>query len=111
MEIKSSISSFVPDKSNSSNSAEDATTYYPFIPWPSKLNTAITGFYIFAGLSALIIFYFVIKALRLRRRRSKVRRYGILTSHEDVELSPLENGDDDDEDSTVFDISEYPQTL
>lgn len=31
---------------------------------PSKLNTTITGFYVFVGLSAVIICYFVIKALR-----------------------------------------------
>uniref|UniRef100_A0A1B6JM60 Uncharacterized protein n=1 Tax=Homalodisca liturata TaxID=320908 RepID=A0A1B6JM60_9HEMI len=74
--------------------------------WTTQLdpNAITTGFYIFAGLSSLIIVYFIFKAIRLRRRNYKVRRYGVIASREDVEMTPLEN-EDDDEDSTVFDIS------
>ena len=37
-----------------------------YINWPSNFNssTAVTGFYVFACLSAVIIVYFVIKAIR-----------------------------------------------
>ncbi|KAG8326988.1 hypothetical protein J6590_029743 [Homalodisca vitripennis] len=45
-----------------------------------------------------------VEAITLRRRNYKVRRYGVIASREDVEMTPLEN-EDDDEDSTVFDIS------
>uniref|UniRef100_A0A1B6KF46 Uncharacterized protein n=1 Tax=Graphocephala atropunctata TaxID=36148 RepID=A0A1B6KF46_9HEMI len=74
--------------------------------WTTQLNpnAITTGFYILAGLSSLIIVYFIFKAIRLRRRNYKVRRYGVIASREDVEMTPLEN-EDDDEDSTVFDIS------
>uniref|UniRef100_A0A1B6EK71 Uncharacterized protein n=1 Tax=Cuerna arida TaxID=1464854 RepID=A0A1B6EK71_9HEMI len=79
--------------------------------WTTQLdpNAFTTGFYIFAGLSSLIIVYFIFKAIRLRRRNYKVRRYGVIASREDVEMTPLEN-EDDDEDSTVFDISMKTQT-
>lgn len=79
-----------------------------FINWPSNFNstTAVTGFYVFACLSAVIVVYFVVKAIRLRRRKSKIRRYGIIASREDVEMTPL-GDEDEDEDSTVFDINEH----
>lgn len=78
------------------------------INWPSKFNftTAVTGFYVVACLSVVIIVYFVIKAIRLRRRKSKIRRYGVIASREDVEMTPL-GDEDEDEDSTVFDINEH----
>lgn len=46
---------------------------------------------------------------RLRRRRSKVRRYGILANREDVEMTPL-GEEDEDEDATVFDINEHSRS-
>lgn len=83
-------------------------TETPFLNWPSNFNstTAVTGFYVFACLSAVIVVYFVVKAIRLRRRKSKIRRYGIIASREDVEMTPL-GDEDEDEDSTVFDINEH----
>ncbi|NWH74623.1 F174A protein, partial [Piaya cayana] len=58
--------------------------------------------------SAALIVYFVIRTVRLRRRNSKTRRYGVLdTNIENMELTPLEQ-DDYDEDTTLFDAS-HPQ--
>ncbi|XP_069736262.1 membrane protein FAM174A [Phaenicophaeus curvirostris] len=55
--------------------------------------------------SAALIVYFVIRTVRLRRRNSKTRRYGVLDTN--MELTPLEQ-DDYDEDTTLFDAS-HPQ--
>ncbi|XP_053911177.1 membrane protein FAM174A [Cuculus canorus] len=54
--------------------------------------------------SAALIVYFVIRTVRLRRQNRKTRRYGVLdTNIENMELTPLEQGDDDD--TTLFDAS------
>ncbi|RZF33237.1 hypothetical protein LSTR_LSTR012998 [Laodelphax striatellus] len=78
--------------------------------WTQKVNstTVIEGFLLLAILSVAIVLYFTIKAIRLRRRRSRVRKYGVLTSREDVEMTPL-GEEDEDEDSTVFDINNHAQ--
>ncbi|XP_054666742.1 membrane protein FAM174A [Grus americana] len=55
--------------------------------------------------SAALIVYFVIRTVRLRRRNRKTRRYGVLdTNIENMELTPLEQ-DDEDDDTTLFDAS------
>ncbi|XP_043919811.1 membrane protein FAM174A isoform X2 [Protopterus annectens] len=54
--------------------------------------------------SATVIVYFVIRTVRLRRKNKKTRKYGVLdTNIENMELTPLEQ--DDDEDDTLFDAS------
>ncbi|KAF4790645.1 Membrane protein [Turdus rufiventris] len=59
--------------------------------------------------SAALIVYFVIRTVRLRRQNRKTRRYGVLdTNIENMELTPLEQ--DDDDDTTLFDAS-HPQRL
>ncbi|GFR86665.1 membrane protein FAM174-like [Elysia marginata] len=59
------------------------------------------------GVTGIVIIYFVIRAVRLRRRRSKSRKYGIITQHDhgDVEMEPLGDGNDDDDDYTVFEMN------
>ncbi|KAM9507835.1 membrane protein FAM174A isoform 1-T2 [Guaruba guarouba] len=53
--------------------------------------------------SAALIVYFVIRTVRLRRRSRKTRRYGVLdTNVENMELTPLEQ---DDDDTTLFDAN------
>ncbi|XP_068781859.1 membrane protein FAM174A [Struthio camelus] len=55
--------------------------------------------------SAALIVYFVIRTVRLRRRNRKTRRYGVLdTNIENMELTPLEQ-DDEDDDTTLFDAN------
>ncbi|KAM6226377.1 membrane protein FAM174A isoform 1-T1 [Spheniscus humboldti] len=54
--------------------------------------------------SAALVVYFVIRTVRLRRRNRKTRRYGVLdTNIENMELTPLEQ--DDDDDTTLFDAN------
>ncbi|NWV77534.1 F174 protein, partial [Dasyornis broadbenti] len=56
--------------------------------------------------SAALIVYFVVRTVRFRRRNRKTRRYGVLdTNIENMELTPLEQ---DDDDTTLFDAN-HPQ--
>ena len=43
--------------------------------------------------------FFVVHAFRLRRKKTAVRKYGVLASQEDVELTPL-GAEVEDEDMT-----------
>lgn len=55
--------------------------------------------------SGAVLVYFVVRTVRMRRRNRKTRRYGVLdTNIENMELTPLEQ-DDEDEDNTLFDAS------
>ncbi|XP_062455783.1 membrane protein FAM174A isoform X1 [Rhea pennata] len=60
--------------------------------------------------SAALIVYFVIRTVRLRRRNRKTRRYGVLdTNIENMELTPLEQ-DDEEDDTTLFDAN-HPRRM
>ncbi|GFO11782.1 membrane protein fam174-like [Plakobranchus ocellatus] len=50
--------------------------------------------YVSLGVTGIVVCYFVVRAVRLRRRRSKSRKYGIITQHDqgDVEMEPLGDG-------------------
>ncbi|XP_049963540.1 membrane protein FAM174A-like [Schistocerca serialis cubense] len=64
----------------------------------------LRGFSVFVGLSAIVVIYIVIRAISMRRKKTTVRKYGILTNREDVEMTPL-GAEDDEEDTTLFDVS------
>lgn len=43
---------------------------------------------------------------RIRRKRSKSRKYGLITARgTDMEMAPLDQDDDDDEDMTVYEMN------
>ncbi|XP_019796310.1 membrane protein FAM174A isoform X2 [Globicephala melas] len=55
--------------------------------------------------SGAVLVYFVVRTVRMRRRNRKTRRYGVLdTNIENMELTPLEQ-DDEDDDNTLFDVN------
>lgn len=55
--------------------------------------------------SGAVLVYFVVRTVRMRRKNRKTRRYGVLdTNIENMELTPLEQ-DDEDEDNTLFDAN------
>lgn len=55
--------------------------------------------------SGAMLVYFVVRTVRMRRRNRKTRRYGVLdTNIENMELTPLEQ-DDEDDDNTLFDAN------
>ncbi|XP_041514266.1 membrane protein FAM174B [Microtus oregoni] len=55
--------------------------------------------------SALLIACLLLRVFRLGKRLKKTRKYDIITTPaERVEMAPLNEEDDEDEDTTVFDI-------
>ncbi|GFR13387.1 uncharacterized protein TNCT_628121 [Trichonephila clavata] len=60
-----------------------------------------TGF-VALGFMSIIVVFFVVRGIRLRRKKSKSRKYGIITST-DMEMEPLDKDDDDEEETTLFD--------
>ncbi|CAH2297101.1 membrane FAM174A [Pelobates cultripes] len=55
--------------------------------------------------SAAVIVYFVFRTIRTRRKNKKTRKYGVLdTSIGNMELTPLEQDDEDDD--TLFDANQ-----
>ncbi|XP_014479499.1 PREDICTED: membrane protein FAM174 [Dinoponera quadriceps] len=66
----------------------------------------VRGFLVFVGLSILVMAYIVFRSFRLSKTRAQmVRKYGVLTHRQDVEMRPLPLEEEDDEDTTVFDAS------
>lgn len=64
------------------------------------------GFYVFVGLSVLVMAYIVFRSFKLSKTRAQmVRKYGVLAHRQDVEMRPLPLEEEDDEDTTVFDAS------
>ncbi|KAL3867392.1 hypothetical protein ACJMK2_044598 [Sinanodonta woodiana] len=64
----------------------------------------LRALYVLIAVTTIVIIYFGIKAWRVHRRKSKSRKYGIITKGADLEMEPLGKGDDDEEDMTVFEI-------
>ncbi|XP_048736276.1 membrane protein FAM174-like [Ostrea edulis] len=65
------------------------------------------AFYVLIGITAIVVVYFGVKAWRLRRKRNKSKKYGLITGRgADYEMAPLDaDDDDDDEDTTVFEMN------
>ncbi|OWF41622.1 membrane protein FAM174-like [Mizuhopecten yessoensis] len=62
--------------------------------------------YVLIGVTSVVILYFVFRAWRIRGRRSKSRKYGLITTRgSDLEMAPLD-ADDEDEDMTVFEMND-----
>ncbi|XP_029169251.1 uncharacterized protein LOC114939186 [Nylanderia fulva] len=71
----------------------------------------VRGFLVFGGLSILVMAYIVFRSFRLSKTRAQlVRKYGVLTHRQDVEMRPLPLEEEDDEDTTVFDASNVMTT-
>lgn len=60
--------------------------------------------YVVVGLSGIVAIYFIVRAVKTRRRKSKSKKYGVIDGSVDMELQPLDN-DEDEEDMTLFDVS------
>ncbi|BFY97370.1 hypothetical protein BsWGS_00409 [Bradybaena similaris] len=65
--------------------------------------------YVTLGITGLVVVYFVIKSVWLRRKRTKSSIYGVASARgdrKDMEMKPLGDGnDDDDDDYTVFEVN------
>ncbi|XP_012229630.1 membrane protein FAM174B [Linepithema humile] len=98
--------------SSSSPNIENKTVHTADSEQPSDghatFNTGalVRGFLVFVGLSILVMAYIVFRSFRLSKTRAQlVRKYGVLTHRQDVEMRPLPLEEEDDEDTTVFDAS------
>ncbi|XP_015221295.1 membrane protein FAM174 isoform X2 [Lepisosteus oculatus] len=58
--------------------------------------------YVLVAVSALVIVYFVIRTVKMKKNR-KTRRYGVLDTNLAMEMTPLEQDEDEDDDTTLFD--------
>uniref|UniRef100_A0A8C4QIP6 Uncharacterized protein n=1 Tax=Eptatretus burgeri TaxID=7764 RepID=A0A8C4QIP6_EPTBU len=58
--------------------------------------------YVLVGVTGLVVTYFIIRTISIRRKARKTKRYGILSPSERMELAPLDAGDDDEDESTLF---------
>lgn len=64
--------------------------------------TLLRTSYVFIGVALIVVAYFVVRSLRLRCRKNRKMKYGILATNDDAfEMRHLE--EDDEEDATVFD--------
>ncbi|CAH1254475.1 C19orf24 [Branchiostoma lanceolatum] len=88
---------------NHSNSSYPTVAVPKGSLWPYSSEVVKRMLYVLIGVTALVVLYFIVRAVRLRRRRSKSKKYGVLTTSADMEMAPLDQ-DDDDEDMTMFDI-------
>ncbi|KAK7011325.1 membrane protein FAM174 [Biomphalaria glabrata] len=71
-------------------------------------NMLLRTLYVTLGVTGIVIVYFIVRAIRLRKKRTKSRKYGIITQQGergDMEMEPLGDGNDDDEDYTVFEVN------
>ncbi|XP_011699921.1 PREDICTED: membrane protein FAM174-like [Wasmannia auropunctata] len=100
------ITSKAPDVAN--KTAHTVDTSNESSEGHTSFNTGalLRGFLVFVGLSILVMAYIVFRSFRLSKTRAQlVRKYGVLTHRQDVEMRPLPLEEEDDEDTTVFDAS------
>ena len=71
----------------------------------------LRGFFVFVGLSVIALAYMLFRSFRLNKNPTQmVRKYGILAHKQDIEMRPLPLDEEDDDDTTVFDVSGLAQS-
>ncbi|XP_043934316.1 membrane protein FAM174B [Protopterus annectens] len=106
-----------PDASSNATEVEDqgmynSSTATPHFTTGTKLSRIIQNLsmiknivFCVLGITAFLITCLVVKVVRSGRRIRKTRKYDIITTPaERVEMAPLNEDNDDDEDATVFDV-------
>ncbi|BFZ02182.1 hypothetical protein BsWGS_05219 [Bradybaena similaris] len=80
--------------------------------WKQKMlenkDMLLRTLYVTLGITGIIVVYFVARTCWLRSRRTKSRKYRIIAQNgdqRDLEMEPLGDGNDDDEDYTVFELN------
>lgn len=80
----------------------NATASLP--PWMLKEGALQRTGFVALGFMSIVLIFFAVRAVRLRQKKSKSRKYGIITSTaSDMEMEPLDKDDDEEEDTTLFD--------
>lgn len=54
------------------------------------------------GISVIVAIYFIVRSIKSKGRR-KAKKYGVIRSAGEPELQPLDEGDEEEEDMTLFD--------
>jgi len=64
------------------------------------------AFYVLIGITGIVVIYFIVRTVKSRRRRSKSKKYGVISmpGNDDLEMAPLD-ADDDEDDVTVFEVN------
>uniref|UniRef100_A0A3Q3W836 Family with sequence similarity 174 member B n=1 Tax=Mola mola TaxID=94237 RepID=A0A3Q3W836_MOLML len=98
-------SSPIVSQDGSTHNVTDATVGSPISPFMTHLPTLKNIVILICGLTAALISCLVARVVRSGRRIRKTRKYDIITTPaERVEMAPLNEENDDDEDSTLFDV-------
>ncbi|KAK3610171.1 hypothetical protein CHS0354_038809 [Potamilus streckersoni] len=105
----SSVTETIVNQTNTTSEMPESKTKPDFIKFFDSLgknkDMLLRALYVLIAVTTIVIIYFGIKAWRVHRRKSKSRKYGIITKGADLEMEPLGKGDDDEEDLTVFEIN------
>lgn len=89
------------NKNNSANATENRLGMMDSIMKNKEM--LMRTFYVLLGVSAIVVIYFVARAWRTRRKHGKTRKYGLITnSGADLEMEPLDQDMDDDDEMTMF---------
>lgn len=112
------LTSVAPDKTEPENTTAAAhltstvplngtTTKTIFESIKDNKDMLMRAFYVLIGVTAIVMIYFGVRAWRLRRKRNKTKKYGLIAGRgADYEMAPLDaDDDDDDEDTTVFEMN------
>lgn len=63
------------------------------------------AFFVLIGITALVVIYFIVRTVKSRRKRSKSKKYGVISMPgNDLEMAPLD-ADDEEDDVTVFEVN------
>ncbi|XP_059165118.1 membrane protein FAM174A-like [Physella acuta] len=107
-DIKASNHTENETKNNTSHNEENSEATSIFTQMKDNKDMLMRTMYVTLGVTGIVVVYFIIRAVRLRRKRTKSRKYGIITQqgdHGDMEMEPLGAGDDEEEDYTVFEVN------
>ncbi|XP_060072150.1 membrane protein FAM174A-like [Ylistrum balloti] len=92
------------DNSTSNNTDSDSDGFLGSLV--ENKDMLLRTLYVLIGVTSVVILYFVFRAWRIRGRRSKSRKYGLITTRgSDLEMAPLD-ADDEDDDLTVFEMND-----
>ncbi|XP_060891207.1 membrane protein FAM174B [Labrus mixtus] len=100
-----SSSSIISSEDEQANNVTDAAVGSRISSIMTHLPTLKNVVILVCVLTAALITCLVIKVIRSGRRIRKTRKYDIITTPaERVEMAPLNEENDDDDDSTLFDV-------
>ncbi|XP_074607302.1 uncharacterized protein LOC141860172 [Acropora palmata] len=93
----------ISSTSNSSKSSnETSSEVMRTIKFSDNSGLLQRSLYVAVGVSVIVAIYFIVRSIKSKGRR-KAKKYGVIRSAGEPELQPLEEGDEEDEDMTLFD--------